>query len=232
MQIPFTVEQFLEVFENYNTAIWPMQVVVYALALIALTAAATTSRYGSRLTSAVLGFFWIWMGAAYHLLHFSPINKAAYVFGGMFIVQGFVFLHVGVLGSALSFRCRMDSYCAVGTLFVLYAMVFYPIIGHLVGHGYPQSPCFGVAPCPTTIFTFGLLLCTDRRVPKPVLAIPFLWSIIGFTAAIKLGVLEDVGLLVAGVGGSALLFVRDRSLPRAGVGVGNSASHTDSRADG
>ncbi len=232
MQIPFTVEQFLEVFENYNTAIWPTQVVVYALAVIVLIAPATSSRYGSRLASAVLGFFWIWMGVAYHLVYFSRINKAAYVFGTLFIVQGVVFLHAGVLRSRLSFGWQRDINCPAGALFVLYAMVGYPIIGHLVGHGYPQSPCFGVAPCPTTIFTFGLLLWTDRRVPKHVLVIPFLWSIVGFTAAIKLGILEDVGLLVAGVGGSALLIVRDRSLSHGRAEVGDSAVHTDSRAGG
>jgi len=29
LKIPFTVEQFFDVFGTYNTAIWPMQVVAY-----------------------------------------------------------------------------------------------------------------------------------------------------------------------------------------------------------
>ncbi|MBI4418255.1 MAG: hypothetical protein HY563_05725 [Ignavibacteriales bacterium] len=41
--------------------------------------------------------------------------------------------------------------------------------------------------------------------------IPALWSLIGFTAALRLEVLEDIGLLVAGVVGTALLVIRKRT---------------------
>jgi hypothetical protein len=104
---------------------------------------------------------------------------------------------------------------------IVYAMIIYPILGTLLGHGYPRSPSFGVAPCPTTIFTFGLLLLTSARVPKSLLVIPFLWSLLGFTAAFLLGVPEDIGLLVAGFLGVALLFWRDR-MP---LHIGRSSAH-------
>jgi hypothetical protein len=94
-------------------------------------------------------------------------------------------------------------------------MLVYPLLGTLLGHGYPRSPSFGVAPCPTTIFSFGLLLLTSAKVPRSVLVIPFLWSLLGFTAALLLGVREDSGLLVAGVLSVALLLWRDRTrVPR------------------
>ena len=86
----------------------------------------------------------------------------------------------------------------------------HPRIGALLGHGYPQSPSFGVAPCPTTIFTFGLLLWTDRPVPRPLLVIPLLWSLLGVSAAVSLGIKEDLGLVVAALLGTALLIWRDR----------------------
>jgi hypothetical protein len=70
---------------------------------------------------------------------------------------------------------------------------------------------FGVAPCPTTIFTFGLLLWTRGRVPGWLLAVPTLWALIGFTAALTLGILEDTGLLVAGLLGTGLLLYRNRT---------------------
>jgi hypothetical protein len=44
-----------------------------------------------------------------------------------------------------------------GALLVFYAMVIYPLLDSVLGHGSPQAPLFGVTPCPTTIFTFGLL---------------------------------------------------------------------------
>jgi hypothetical protein len=43
-----------------------------------------------------------------------------------------------------------------------------------------------------------------------VLVIVLIWSIIGFGAALSLGVKEDFGLLIAGVLGFALILIRDR----------------------
>ncbi len=40
--------------------------------------------------------------------------------------------------------------------------------------------------------------------------LPFIWSLIGFTAAFKLGILEDIGLLVAGVVGTGMILARNR----------------------
>ena len=40
MNIPFTVEQFFDVFRTYNVAIWPAQVVAYLMGVIALALSA------------------------------------------------------------------------------------------------------------------------------------------------------------------------------------------------
>jgi hypothetical protein len=44
----------------------------------------------------------------------------------------------------------------------------------------------------------------DKKLPMPILVIPFLWSIIGSIAALKLGIHEDTGLLVAGILGTLM----------------------------
>ncbi len=95
--------------------------------------------------------------------------------------------------------------------------VLYPLIGVASGHRYPAMPMFGVAPCPTTIFTFGLLLWTIDRVPKYLLLIPLLWSLLGVVAALQLGIPEDFVLPLSGLVVTALLIWRDR---------GHAAAHT------
>jgi hypothetical protein len=216
MSLPFTVEQFLEVFERYNLAIWPLHIVAYTLGLLAVGLAWRPSAAGHRLIGAILACFWLWMGIVYHLLFFRQINPAAIGFGALFVVQGILFLWVGVLRPGLTFAPRANGLGLIGGLFVAYAMVIYPMIGAVLGHGYPQSPSFGVAPCPTTIFTLGMLLWTGTRVPKGLLVIPLLWSLIGVSAALALGIREDLGLLMAGLVGTALLVWRDRRpTPRA-----------------
>lgn len=58
-----------------------------------------------------------------------------------------------------------------------------------------------------------MLLWTNRRVPLYVLAIPLAWTFLGFWAAISLGMIEDLGLLVAGLIGSMLIIFRDTPIP-------------------
>jgi hypothetical protein len=148
------------------------------------------------------------MGVVYHLIFFTAINKAAYLFGSVFILQSILFLTVGVLKSKLSFRFRSDKYGIAGVILILFALIGYPVLGHVFGHNYPSSPTFGL-PCPTTIFTFGLLLLSDKKCPVTILIIPFLWSILGFTAASNLGIVEDTGLLVSGLLTLPMLLIRN-----------------------
>jgi hypothetical protein len=55
-----------------------------------------------------------------------------------------------------------------------------------------------------------MLLWSERPVPIYLLPIPLAWSVIGFWAAISLGITEDFGLLAAGLIGSLLIILRDR----------------------
>jgi hypothetical protein len=125
-------------------------------------------------------------------------------------VEGIALVWVGLAGR-LRFRWRGDAASWVGALFVLYALVLYPLLGWWMGHGYPGGPSFG-APCPVTIFTFGMLLfARGGNALWGVAIIPFLWSLVGFTAALKLGIVEDFGLLAAGILGTAIiLFITAR----------------------
>jgi len=207
--IPFTLEQFLGVFERYNLAVWPAQLFLYAIAIIAVCLALRRKADFSRGISLILSVFWIWMGLVYHFWFFITINSAALLFALFFVVQGVLFFIAGAWKQQLKFRFRPNLLGILGGAFLLYALVIYPALGYWLGHQYPAAPTFGL-PCPTTIFTFGVLLWTDRRVSLYLLAIPLAWSFMGFWAAVSLGMIEDYGLLAAGLIGSLLILVRDR----------------------
>jgi len=206
--IPFTLEQFLGVFERYNFAVWPAQLFLYAIAILAICLALPRKADFSRGISLILSMFWIWMGLVYHFGFFSTINRAALFFALFFVVQGALFFIAGACKQQLEFRFRLNLLRIPGGAFLLYALVVYPALGYWLGHRYPAAPTFGL-PCPTTIFTFGMLLWTDRRVPLYLLAIPLAWSFVGFWAAVSLGMIEDYGLLAAGLIGSLVILVRD-----------------------
>ncbi len=211
MGLPFTLEKLLDVFGKYNTAIWPMQVVAYVLAVAALLLAVKRTRYSTGIIGAILCFFWLWAGIGFCLLYFTKIYTLAYVLGVLSIIQAILFL-AGVVKGRLSFHFQPNLYSIVGGVFVLYALAAYPLIGHAVGHGYPRWPPFGLVPCPTTVFTFGLLLWTDRRVPKHLLLIPLIDGI-GGVGPVFLGLVEDAGLVIAAVLGTLMIVYRDRKGP-------------------
>ncbi len=212
MNVPFTTEQFLSVFRDYNTAVFPAQIIAYISAFLILWLIYAGKRNSNAYACGVLMVMWLWMGIVYHIMFFSSINSGAYIFGAFFIMQGFLFLYSGVLRKAVVFRFSGDVYAALGFAFILYAMIFYPLLGIWAGHGYPHAPMFGIAPCPTTIFTFGILLLTLPGIPKKLLIIPAVWSMLGVSAAMNFGIYEDAGLPVAGILGTALLIFRERSL--------------------
>lgn len=203
MQLPFSLDQFLSVFVAYNTAIWPMQIALNLVAVLSI-GLCFRAKVPSRSIAAILGILWLWTGVVYHLTFFQSINPAAMAFGGLCIAEAAVFLYAGVIKQTLEFGVSRGWKAYLGGLFLLYGLLVYPVIGHSLGHVYPAAPTFGV-PCPTTIFTFGLLLWTRRPVKWYVILIPLIWSCIGFIAATNLGIREDVGLFVAGIVGTVVL---------------------------
>jgi len=209
MAFPFTQEQFLNVFTQYNISVFPLQIVFIALSIIALWLVIKKSPVSDRIILLILSFFWFWIGIVYHILFFSSINPLAYVFGVLFIVEAVLLFYFGVIRKQVEFHLAQNRYAITGLILIVYALVIYPIIGTYLGHGYPRLPTFGL-PCPTTIFTFGIFLMADKKFPLSLLVIPLIWSIIGFFAALSLGITEDYMLLVAGVAGTALIIMKNR----------------------
>lgn len=207
--LPFTREQFVAVFAEYNAGIWPAQILAYLLGLGMVALLLRPSPAASRVVAAGLAGMWAWTGIAYHWAFFSTINKAALAFGALFVLQAAVFLYAGVVRDRLRFGGVSGPLAWLGWALVAYAALVYPLLGLALGHPPAEIPMFGVTPCPVTIFTFGLLLLTNATVSRWILAIPFLWSLVGGSAAFLLGVPQDWLLLASGLA-VFLIAYRDR----------------------
>lgn len=197
MGLPFTAEQFFAVFVTYNAAIWPMQIVAYILGFLAVSALRWRSVFGMRLILVTLAIMWAWNGIAYHLAFFAQINPLAYGFTAIFLLQSILFAASSAPKSGILFQIRADPRSALGLSLIVYALLVYEILGDLAGHGLMAGPLFGVAPCPTAIFTIGMLLLARGRPVAWLAIIPVVWSLIGLSAAFQLGVQEDFALAVA-----------------------------------
>jgi hypothetical protein len=86
--LPFTPEQFADVFAAYNETIWPAQLVAYALCLGALVLLRRRTPASNIAVALILAAMWMWTGIAYHALFFARINGAAYLSAALFVAQG------------------------------------------------------------------------------------------------------------------------------------------------
>lgn len=155
------------------------------------------SRASGILVTTILSFFWLINGSGYHWAYFSEINPTAYAFGVAFIAQPALVGISPLIFGAIAFRVEREARSVTGLLLVAFAMAVYPLWGLMAGHSYPAVPVFGVAPCPTTVFTIGILLLVDWRKAWRLLIIPALWGVIGGSAAVLLNVPQGLGLLAA-----------------------------------
>lgn len=208
---PFTADVFFSLFETYNDTIWPAQVVAYGLGLLAIFLALRPLAAGGRIGFAILSAFWLWNAIAYHLLHFFQINFSALWVAAAFALQGLLLAGYAIAGGR-TFRFRPDIFGYGGLLLCLVALAVYPLLGWMGGHGWPRAGMFGVAPTPTVIFTFGMLLMLEGRAPIYLAVIPLLWSLVGGGAAVfLLHIHEDWSLLLAGIIGFSLLVWKRRA---------------------
>jgi hypothetical protein len=208
MNILPTLEEMITLFRTYNPAIWPMQMIAYLLALAAFFLVLKPTQKSSRYVLLILSFLWLWNGIVFCCIFWGPVSAPAYAFGVLLIIQGLLF-GADIFRRKIFFRSKADVYSITGIVFLVYAAFVYPLIGSLVGHGYPSGPILGVAPCPTTIFTLGLLMMTRVKVPGYLLIIPLLWALMGFIP-VSIGIVEDIGLIMAGIVCTAMILYRDK----------------------
>jgi hypothetical protein len=223
MAPPFSAAEFFGVFVAYNQAVWPAQIALNLLALGVVALAFLARERAHRAIALVLGSLWLWTAVAYHWMYFAEINPAARAFAAAFALEGALLGWLALRPAPLRFRPRADRYGLVGGALMIYALALYPVIAVAMGHAYPAQPTFGL-PCPTTIFTIGMLLWASPRVPWGVLVIPAAWSLLGLSAVGYFGVIEDAMLPVAGVLGSALILLKNRGTRAMVLGRGAPAT--------
>jgi hypothetical protein len=199
MALPFSPLEFLHVFSDYNESIWPLQILAVALGVAAIALLYSRKAWASRSIATILAAFWATMGIGYHWLFFSSINAAAYLFGGLFLIAALIFFIEGTVRNRIRFEVSRDVEGWLARILIVYSIVVYPLLGLLATHPYPETPLFGVAPCPTTIFTLGLLMVASYPRPAILAGVPILWAAIGGTAAFQLDVPQDYGLVAAGL---------------------------------
>jgi Family of unknown function (DUF6064) len=204
VRLPFTQAQFFEVFRRYNEAVWPVPLLLSALGMVAVAFVLRPRRWSGVLVSGILALLWAWLAIGYHLAFFARVNPIAPAFAALSAAGAGLFLWFGVVTRRLQYRALQRGRTIAGLTLVAYGLVVYPVVSMATGHPYPAMPTFGL-PCPTTLFTIGVLALLVPPCPWLVLLVPVLWSLVGLQAAFLLGVPQDFALLPAAAVGVVLM---------------------------
>jgi hypothetical protein len=202
-----TSQQLLDSLAAYNLQIWPVQIIAYLLGTAVLFLAVRKISLSRRAIPAVLATFWLWVALFFWLSSGVRGYAPGYIFAAIFLIQCFLFL-IYTWKPQLSFGLSKNASSLAGIVFVLYALIGYPVVSALAGHIYPRISPFGLTPGPVVIFTFGLLLLVERKVPRVLLVIPFFYTLSGFLW-VSIGIWEDIGMIAGGLLGAGWIWFRD-----------------------
>ena len=207
--------EFFAIMALYNSAVWPVTILSYILGVVAFFFAFRKTSVSDQVISLILAFLWLWVGIVFGLIYYGswtaiafgiPIPGFGLMYTFLFSLQGIIFLFFGVYRKSLSFKFSRDIYSLIGLIFILFSLIFYPLVGFASGYPFPFYPVFGTSPCPVAIFTVGLFFFADKRISPLALIIPVIYGFMGLIPVIAFGIFADVGLFVAGIFGVLLLY--------------------------
>ena len=164
MKTPFTIDQFFAVFEKYNTAVYPAQIIFFVAGISAIAFLHSVTRNKGKIITIILSALWLWNSLVYHLMFFSTINKAAVGFCFLFFIQAVLMLYESLVKRRLDFGFghRIKDYAGYG--FVLYGLFLYPVIDLLAGHDITGVISLGL-PCPTNHFDLWIFSAFLSEIP-------------------------------------------------------------------
>jgi hypothetical protein len=173
----FSPRTYYRLFELYNLAVWPWQIVAFVLGLTVLALWLRGGSWRGRAIAGILAVCWLWVAWAYLLVRYDTINWAASYFAFGFAIEAALLVWSGIIRNGLRLRRRRDAVTMTGLGMFGLALFTWPLIGWLLGRPMVQAEVFGVAPDPTVVATLGVVLAAERT-RWDLLVVPVLWCAI------------------------------------------------------
>jgi hypothetical protein len=180
----FSPRTYYRLFELYNAAIWPLQIVAVGLGA---AIPVLSRRNRGRLVAAILAAGWYWIAADFLAHRYATINWAASYFAWAFAIEGVLLIWLGIFRNGLVFARPTDLAGRMGLGMFLFALFVEPLAAPLLGRGWRGVELFGVAPDPTAVATLGILLLSRGRGRGALMIVPVLWCAVtgAFLLAMK-----------------------------------------------
>ena len=186
----FSLHSYYRLFELYNRAIWPAQILALALGIAILVLLRRAEPWRGRAITVLLAACWLWVAVVFLAHRYATLTWSARYFAWGFGVEAALLLWTALRGR-LIFERRL-----AGLAIFLAALVVPPLSGPLVGRTWRQVEVFGVAPDPTAVATLGILLLAAGRVRWELAALPLLWCAVSGATLLSMHA-PDAGIPIA-----------------------------------
>ncbi len=173
----FTPRTYYRLFELYNSAIWPAQVLALGLGATVAVLARRGTMASGRIAAAILAACWLFVALAFHAARYATINTGAVYLAWLFGLEAALLVGAGVVGN-LALETPRDLRGRIGLGIFLFALAIMPLAAPVLGRGWRSAEIFGVAPDPTAVGTLGILLLSRARRRWPFMILPALWCAI------------------------------------------------------
>ncbi len=157
-KLPYSAEALSAFIAGYHEKIWPIQIIAALLALIMLYAFFRPFPQSGRLIGLVLVLFWAWSGYIFYIREFSALSFLAPVYGIFFLLQAVLLLWFAITRSGLNFQFTRNSNGWTGLVFIVLAMLIYPLAIVLYEGQWTSYRLVGVTPLATALFTIGVIM--------------------------------------------------------------------------
>jgi hypothetical protein len=208
----FSPHTYYRLFELYNSAVWPGQVLAVAAGLAIAAMLWKPRPWQGRVVAVLLAACWLWIAWAYFLTRYATINCAAPYVAAAFAGEALLLVLVGTFGQFSLLPDTRRAGC-IGVGLYVFALVIQPLSGPLVGRAWSQVEIFGIAPDPTAVATLGIIVRTSVGPRWTLLPIPVAWCAVSGATAWAMGS-PDAGVMpIAGVLALVSASVPWRALP-------------------
>jgi hypothetical protein len=204
----FSARTYYRLFELYNRAIWPAQILALLLGLVILWQVHRPGGWQGSVITVILAAGWLWTAWAYLVEHYDTINWAARYFAIGFVMEALLLIWTGTVRNRLLFQPYRDWTGRTGVALFVFALMVQPLIGPLVGRDWKQAEIFGVAPDPTVLATLGILLTVDKWPPWGLMIIPLIWCALSGATLWTMGSPDAWVMPVAALGALGLAVSR------------------------
>lgn len=190
---------------SYNDTVFPLQIIFLGAAVVLVYFLAFNP--GTKLNKILKGYlsFVCAWNAVVFFLGFGRELPGALLGAPLFIVAALLFAW-DIKAGKIQFQFPEVAWQKGITVLLVACAFFYPAIGYVIGHVYPNACTFGTMPCPTTVFALALLAAAIPKVDKKVYIVLLVWALPAFGKCLgALDLYEDCILFWTGVYGAVVL---------------------------